>query len=104
VYERAKTVHVLDRRATVIGQTELMCKVNCDLILWTSGPRRFGYEELFLLSYEAVRSGESQQLFRKNISPPCSESEKAKQETNIKGTANNLSKMLTGRTCVKRSQ
>jgi hypothetical protein len=87
----------------MIGQIELMCNINCNILLRIWGSQRGWYENLCLLWCEPVWPGGSQQLFRKSISPPSSELEKTKQPTNIKETANNLSKMFTGRSCVKRS-
>jgi hypothetical protein len=43
--------------------------------IWmTLGSHTGGYEEFYLLEYKAEQSGESQPTFRKNISPPFSES------------------------------
>jgi hypothetical protein len=44
--ERAKTVHVLDRSATVTGNTEVYCKlyVHYDSIFWQFIINHFSYE------------------------------------------------------------
>jgi hypothetical protein len=50
---------------------------------WIQGSHSGGHEEFYLLGYNAVQSGESQQRFRRNITPPSS-GLKSKTKTRMK--------------------
>jgi hypothetical protein len=61
-------------------QCKLFALCNIELTKWSKcriyDPQISGYEKYYLLGYITVYSVESQQTFRRNISPPFLESNK----------------------------